>query len=402
MAHTTGMSLFDDGTGPALYMCLRHDQFGHMVRWRGTTWEVINDGIPPWRYLHSPIILDDGGGPRLYAFGRNISGIGYWLVRWDGQRWEETLPGMVTNLQGPALSIDLGNGPAIYGANFDLNLGHTFLRWDNGSWTPIGTGLGGLYSFDFGTGPGLYIIGRVDLPGGSINGIARWAGTEWIDLSSPGWSIIDFGRDAVVFDDGTGPALYTTTHMNRAGEPTQGLRKWLGPGPGGGWQYVGGPIEGPGAIFHCKTLHIFDDGRGPAIYMSGGFTNINNVPARSLARYDGHTWEGVGAGLSGGGALSMGSINTPHGPTLLISGDFVRAHGGIAPDLVMLVGCPGCPANCDGSTIPPILNIDDFTCFINKFAAQDPYANCNDSFNFPYFNIDDFTCFINRFAAGCP
>jgi hypothetical protein len=26
-------------------------------------------------------------------------------------------------------------------------------------------------------------------------------------------------------------------------------------------------------------------------------------------------------------------------------------------------------ANCDGSTSAPILNVDDFTCFINEFAA---------------------------------
>lgn len=29
----------------------------------------------------------------------------------------------------------------------------------------------------------------------------------------------------------------------------------------------------------------------------------------------------------------------------------------------------GAYANCDGSTIPPILNVDDFTCFINQFAS---------------------------------
>lgn len=31
-----------------------------------------------------------------------------------------------------------------------------------------------------------------------------------------------------------------------------------------------------------------------------------------------------------------------------------------------------CYANCDGSTTPPILNIDDFTCFINRFAQGCP------------------------------
>jgi hypothetical protein len=61
-----------------------------------------------------------------------------------------------------------------------------------------------------------------------------------------------------------------------------------------------------------------------------------------------------------------------------------------------------CPANCDDSTVEPTLNIDDFTCFINKFALGDPYANCDGSSVEPLLNIDDFTCFINNFALGCP
>src|SRR5436190_2908970 len=30
-----------------------------------------------------------------------------------------------------------------------------------------------------------------------------------------------------------------------------------------------------------------------------------------------------------------------------------------------------CAANCDGSTAPPVLNVADFTCFLQKFAAGD-------------------------------
>jgi subtilisin-like proprotein convertase family protein len=69
-----------------------------------------------------------------------------------------------------------------------------------------------------------------------------------------------------------------------------------------------------------------------------------------------------------------------------------------------------CYANCDGSTIEPVLNVDDFTCFINEFASaqglppnqqQTSYANCDGSTVEPMLNVDDFTCFINEFAAGC-
>jgi hypothetical protein len=71
----------------------------------------------------------------------------------------------------------------------------------------------------------------------------------------------------------------------------------------------------------------------------------------------------------------------------------------------------GCYANCDQSTTTPILNVEDFTCFINEFAAATGlphqqqlthYANCDQSTTAPVLNVEDFTCFINSFAAGCP
>ncbi|MBL9031003.1 MAG: hypothetical protein JNM80_04765 [Phycisphaerae bacterium] len=61
----------------------------------------------------------------------------------------------------------------------------------------------------------------------------------------------------------------------------------------------------------------------------------------------------------------------------------------------------GCYANCDGSTLVPFLNVNDFTCFLNKFAAGDTAANCDGSTLPPVLNINDFTCFLNAFAAGC-
>jgi len=64
--------------------------------------------------------------------------------------------------------------------------------------------------------------------------------------------------------------------------------------------------------------------------------------------------------------------------------------------------CPGsCYPNCDGSTTAPILNVLDFTCFLNHFAAGDSYANCDGSTTPPVLNILDFTCFLNAFATGC-
>jgi hypothetical protein len=61
-----------------------------------------------------------------------------------------------------------------------------------------------------------------------------------------------------------------------------------------------------------------------------------------------------------------------------------------------------CYPNCDGSTTSPILNVLDFSCFLNKFAAGDSYANCDQSTSDPVLNVLDFSCFLNAFASGCP
>jgi hypothetical protein len=61
-----------------------------------------------------------------------------------------------------------------------------------------------------------------------------------------------------------------------------------------------------------------------------------------------------------------------------------------------------CYANCDGSTVSPVLNVLDFNCFLNRFSAGDAYANCDGSTVAPVLNVLDFNCFLNRFTAGCP
>jgi hypothetical protein len=62
---------------------------------------------------------------------------------------------------------------------------------------------------------------------------------------------------------------------------------------------------------------------------------------------------------------------------------------------------PTCYPNCDQSTAPPILNANDFQCFLNDFAAGDSSANCDGSTAPPVLNANDFQCFLNAFAAGC-
>jgi hypothetical protein len=84
-------------------------------------------------------------------------------------------------------------------------------------------------------------------------------------------------------------------------------------------------------------------------------------------------------------------------------GSFAASTGNIGtPGSYAAPSCNTCYANCDGSTTSPALNVQDFTCFLQRYAAADPYANCDGSTVAPTINVQDFTCFLQRYAAGCP
>jgi hypothetical protein len=75
---------------------------------------------------------------------------------------------------------------------------------------------------------------------------------------------------------------------------------------------------------------------------------------------------------------------------------------GLVDNVTMTPAAPACYANCDASTAAPVLNVGDFTCFLQRLAAGESYANCDSSTAAPVLNVGDFTCFLQRFAAGCP
>jgi hypothetical protein len=67
-----------------------------------------------------------------------------------------------------------------------------------------------------------------------------------------------------------------------------------------------------------------------------------------------------------------------------------------------------CYADCDGSAA---LNVNDFICFQGAFAEAielpyekqvGHYANCDGNAEPPVLTVNDYVCFLTRFAGGCP
>jgi hypothetical protein len=110
------------------------------------------------------------------------------------------------------------------------------------------------------------------------------------------------------------------------------------------------------------------------------------------------SWWSVDGGAdrsSGSGLTVTGTIGQPDAG--MCSGGGLTVSGGAWPG-----GAHACYPNCDGSTTSPVLNVLDFACFLNRFAAADLWANCDNSTTPPVLNVLDFACFLNNFAAGCP
>jgi hypothetical protein len=157
------------------------------------------------------------------------------------------------------------------------------------------------------------------------------------------------------------------------------------------------PITRFGGQFGTNWDLIVNAGGGTAVFYDASLVEIGTmpIPLTACGVWEWQGWE------------STVPVKRIRIIANFSSGEFLHMD-----DLTYdLSGGSSCYANCDGSTVEPILNVDDFTCFINEYAAAQSlpheqqlthYANCDSSTTAPALNVDDFTCFINQYATGCP
>jgi hypothetical protein len=110
-----------------------------------------------------------------------------------------------------------------------------------------------------------------------------------------------------------------------------------------------------------------------------------------------YTIDGGGTTMFGPNGLRL-DCTTGQPDAGIVGGEGPMLLGGFWP---LPDGGAPCYANCDGSTVQPILNVNDFQCFLNLYAAEDARANCDGSTVAPVLNINDFQCFVNAYAVGC-
>ncbi|MBI1827765.1 MAG: hypothetical protein HY287_07735 [Planctomycetes bacterium] len=330
----SAMTVYDDGTGPALYAPYGDHyvtNFGGIAKWNGVNWSPVADGIGGVWALS---VFDDGTGPALYAGGEfnYASGVSANnIAKWNGSTWSALGAGM----DGPvrALTVfDDGTGPALYAGGDFLTAGgitaNYIAKWNGSTWTSLGSGVSGsgginptvfaLAVFDAGTGPALYIGGGFPAAGGvSAANIAKWNGSTWSPLGS-GMSGGDLVFALTVFNDGTGPALYAGGQFTVAGGLSAGyIAKWRN----SQWSALGSGMDN-----YVVALAAFDDGTGPGLYAGGAFTTAGGASANRIAKWSGSTWSALGSGTDPG-VESFAIYNDGSGLKLYAGGGFSTAGG---------------------------------------------------------------------------
>ncbi|MFN0241900.1 MAG: hypothetical protein ACKVWV_03330 [Planctomycetota bacterium] len=177
--------------------------------------------------------------------------------------------------------------------------------------------------FDDGTGPALYAGGEFTRAAGvQVNYVARFDGSSWTPLADGvGGPVAALS----IYDDGSGPALFAAGNfLTAGGVPARSIAKW----DGSAWSSLGAGLDTSAA-----ALAVFDDGSGPALFVGGYFTLAGGSPARKIAKWDGATWSALGAGISSTAQQNMARVlalavhDDGSGAQLYASGDFTKADG---------------------------------------------------------------------------
>jgi len=218
------------------------------------------------------------------------------------------LPGLGDGYAAPMMEWNDGTGQALYVGGAFTEIGGAFInvlaKYDvtSDSWNRLGNGISigstngfltSMVPYDSGTGSRLIVAGRFTSAGGvsGTEAIAAWNGVDWSSLGlnvSAGNAVWDM----VVGDLGQGPRLFVAGGF---GIPYGGIAQYNGTT----WGPVGTGVGVRGSFSpYIGALAIFNDGSGPALYAAGRFDTIDGVAAQLAAKYNGHVWSRIGAGLS--------------------------------------------------------------------------------------------------------
>ncbi len=362
------LHVFDDGGGADLYVggeffIAANIVANHIARWDGAAWSAVGPGFTGQvnaltTYNNS---LYAAGAFSTVVGGLTVNGI----ARWNGNSWVSVGGGLIGSTIRD-LAVFGGQLYAVGDFQGHVVPGNFIARWNGAVWSSVGGSLSGpasaLVVYDDGTGAALYVGGAFTSAGGvSANRIAMWDGTNWTALGSGIGGGLDPGVHALAgFDEGNGPRLYAGGIFTQAGGvPAANIAKW----DGQGWLPVGG-----GTNNVVLSLRPFDDASGPALYAGGDFTMAGNQPLAHIARWDGELWTGLSTGMNFD-VRALAEFDDSAGARLYAGGAFDLAGDLSSWKLARWVGCPPlpCPWDMDQSGA---VGITDFLTLLSLWGTD--------------------------------
>ncbi len=220
------LGVFDLGAGPELYAA-DTDLPGVIRRWDGTAWVPLGAGVsglsgapyPP--HISTATVFDDGTGPALYVGGAfdqagNVQANG--IAKWDGTSWSALGSGLGFG-QNNNVSVDNiftlkvhddGSGPALIAGGVFQLVASNIMKWDGTSWSGLAGGLAkpimALETYDDGTGPALYAAAGAPFSTARDN-VGRWACSPSLVLGLSQTEAIAGGGDVYVSNENLIPGL---------------------------------------------------------------------------------------------------------------------------------------------------------------------------------------------------
>ncbi|MCB9878137.1 MAG: hypothetical protein H6835_11100 [Planctomycetes bacterium] len=129
----------------------------------------------------------------------------------------------------------------------------------------------------------LLAAGSYQVGGSTLHRVARWNGTSW--------TVLGAGFDApvrAVTNDGN--EIYVGGEFTQCGgQPMAALARWNG----SAWTAVGGGVTRTAGVASVQTISA----ELGTLYVGGAFDSAGSVAAANVARWNGTTWQAMGAGL---------------------------------------------------------------------------------------------------------
>ncbi len=211
-----------------------------------------------------------------------------------------------------SVTDDLGN---LYVCGDFTAIGDTLAnqvaKWNGNEWQALGEGLSGnAYSLAM-VGTNLFAGGWFLKEGQFPFQVARWDGTSWhaagAGFDQAVWVLMSSGGQCYAGGEFT---KISETEVN-------GLAVF----DGELWTGIGGGVKANVGAGYVGALAV----RGSDLYVGGYFDEVGGVAAQAVARWDGHAWHALGAGLgTAGGAPSVSSFFVS-GSDLYVGGYFETA-----------------------------------------------------------------------------